>query len=246
MNPTPEEIQKILSSFGLTLPKSARPKDSVPLKFGLLLFPGFQALDVFGPIDVLNTLAVLYPLDLYILAETLDPVSTAPPTIFNPLRSNFAQSVVPTHTFDTAPPIDVLIVPGGPGSIPGFGNVQTAVDFIVRVFPSLQYLFTICTGSGTAARAGVLDGKRATTNKAGFMEIKKLNPNVNWIAQARWVADGKVWTTSGVTAGIDGILAWVGEIYGAEVADIATKLLEHERNVDSSRDPYAKICGLVN
>lgn len=82
---------------------------------------------------------------------------------------------MPTHTYDTAPTdIEVLIVPGG------FGNRLPAaiptVEYIRRVYPSLKYLITVCTGSGLAARAGVLDHKRATTNKFAFYETSKLGP----------------------------------------------------------------------
>lgn len=227
----------------LTLPGSARPKDAVPLKFGLLLYPGFQALDVFGPIDALNSLALLYPVELFILAETMEPVSTEIPSIMNTVGSKFAQSVVPTHTFANAPPIDVLIVPGGMGCSPGI-DIQSSIDFIGKVFPSLDHLFTVCAGSGVAAQSGVLDGYRATTNKAFYMEIIKLRPEVKWVPQARWVADGKVWTSSGVAAGMDAMFAFIAEFYGAEVADILSDWLEYERHTDPSWDPYAKKYGL--
>ena len=100
----------------LELPQSARPEGSVPLAYGVVVYPGFQALDIFGPLDALNSLSLVYPLNLSVIAQTLDPVSTKPPgTLGNP-RSDFGQSITPTHTFSTAPVIDVLIVPGGIGT----------------------------------------------------------------------------------------------------------------------------------
>ena len=100
-------------------------------------------------------------MNLAIIAETLQPVSTK--SHRNPYQSNFGRSIVPTHTFDTAPPLEVLIVPAS------FGNrdpsIQTMVDFFEKRYPELRYLITICTGATLAARAGILDGKHATSNK---------------------------------------------------------------------------------
>jgi len=146
---------------------------AAPVNFGVILFPGFQALDVFGPLDALNILSQTQKMNLYIIAATLDPVSTKLP---GPKGSDFGQSVVPTDTFETAPPLDVLIVPGGQGT--RSPEVSTAIDFIEATYPTLQYLITICTGSGLAARAGVLDGKRATTNKRAWKETTALRPTV--------------------------------------------------------------------
>ncbi|CAA7263773.1 unnamed protein product [Cyclocybe aegerita] len=225
------------------LPASARPAEKVPLKYGVVLYPGFQALDVFGPLDALNSLSLAYPLQLYIIAETLNPVSTKPPDHLNPAGSNFAQSIVPTHTFDSVPPIDVLIVPGGVGNRAP-ANMDSVLAYIAKIYPSLQYLITVCTGSGLAARAGVLDGKRATTNKRAWARTVDLRTQVTWIPHARWVVDGNIWTSSGVSAGIDIIFAFIGETYGREVAPMIADFLEYERHTDSTWDPYAEKYGL--
>jgi putative intracellular protease/amidase len=80
--------------------------------------------------------------------------------------SNFSQQILPTHTFKHPPKdLDVLFVPGGPGSM--VLELDDAIAYIRHVYPSLQYIFSVCTGSTLLARAGVLDGKNATTNKSG-------------------------------------------------------------------------------
>jgi transcriptional regulator GlxA family with amidase domain len=210
------------------------------VNFGCVVFPGFQALDVFGPLDALNVLSWMRQMNLAVIAETLEPVSTK--TSRNPHQSNFAQSIVPTHTFDTAPPLEVLIVPGG------FGNrdpsIQTTVDFIKNRYPELRYLITICTGSAIAAQAGILDGKRATSNKHSWASVTTLGPKVKWVSHARWVIDGNIWTSAGVSAGIDVTLAWIESVYGKDRADMISKGMEYERHQDSSDDPFAKIHGL--
>lgn len=214
-----------------------------PKRFGILLFPEFQALDAFGVLDALNTLSCRHILSLSVIAATLDPVSTKIRTPPNPLvNSDFSQSVVPTHDFDTAPPLDVLIIPGGAGA--KRDDIAPIFDFVKRTYPSLQYLFAVCTGSWIAARAGVLDGKRATSNKASWAGVKALGTNVDWIAHARWVVDGNVWTSSGVSAGIDAVLAFIEHTYGPEEADFITNEMELERQRDPSWDPFAVLYGL--
>lgn len=135
-----------------------------PTKFAVLLFPGFQALDVFGPLDVLNMLSRGRPFEFSVVAARLGPV----PTRASDSRQSIGQQIVATHTLQDAPEdIEVLLVPGGMGTR-NTEATQPEVDFIRERFPRLRFLLTVCTGSALAARAGVLDGKRATTNKASF------------------------------------------------------------------------------
>ncbi|KAJ2916916.1 hypothetical protein MD484_g3487, partial [Candolleomyces efflorescens] len=225
-----------MSTTILERPASARPDDQVPLTFGLVLYNGFQALDVFGPIDALNILSFLYPIKLYVLAESLDPVTTKSPQGFEHPGSDFSQRILPTHTFESAPKVDVLIVPGGVGNR---GPVDAAISYIGKVAPEVGYIFTICTGSGMVARTGILDGRRATTNKNAFSRIAALRPQVQWVKRARWVVDGNIWTASGVSAGLDTIFAFIQEIYGSEVASLISAFMEYEPHSDPSWDPFA-------
>ncbi|KAJ4474930.1 class I glutamine amidotransferase-like protein [Lentinula aciculospora] len=223
--------------------ESLKTKEGLPVNYGLLVFPTFQALDAFGPMDILNLLSRDYPMNLSIIAQTLEPVSTKhrDPSL-NPLRSNFGESVVPTHDFSNAPPLDVLIIPGGYGL--AANDLDLVYEFVKRTYPSLKYLITICNGCWVAARAGILDGKRATTNKSGWEMTKEIRPDVNWVAHARWVVDGNIWTSSGVSAGMDATLAFVGEVYGEEKAKEIAIVMEYERHEDPSWDPFADIYNL--
>ena len=115
----------------------------------------------------------------------------------NSKNSSFWPKILPTHTFATAPELDVLLVPGGAGV--RAPDVKNITDFIADRYPSLEYLITVCTGAGLAAKSGVLDGRRATTNKSAWSTVTAWGPNVNWIRQARWVVDGNIWTASGVS-----------------------------------------------
>ena len=142
---------------------------------------------------------------------------------------------------------------GGPGTRSPYMN--STIAYVKKAYPKLRYLVTVCTGSTIAARAGVLDGKKATGNKAAWnftVTSGKLScsllglyhtnpllsgPNVDWVPVARWVNDGNVWTTSGVSAGkslhftggrecstfagMDGFLAFLGNTWGEETASKA-------------------------
>ena len=103
----------------------------------------------------------------------------------------------------------------------------------------------MCTGSALLAKAGVLDGRKATTNKAAYAWATSQGPNVAWLAQARWVEDGKFMTSSGVSAGTDMGLAIVARLFGAEKAEQVAVVAEYEWHNDPSWDPFAKVHGLV-
>lgn len=205
----------------------------------VVLFPGFQALDAFGPFEVFNNLSCEAPIMLCILAHSLEPVSTkinAPETTL--FGSDCGQSVVPTHTFASPPKrIDVLLLPGGLGTRdPRYSG--PVVGFLRSIFPSLRYLITVCTGSALAAQAGVLDGRKATSNKSAWQYVTGLSDRVEWMRRARWVIDGNVYTSSGISAGIDATFAFVEDIFGCDVASrIATKL-EYVRNESWNDDPF--------
>ncbi|KAF5661416.1 hypothetical protein FHETE_8478 [Fusarium heterosporum] len=209
---------------------------AVPTKFAVALYPGFQSLDVFGPLDALNVMSKKRKLELSILHTSLDPVSTL---LEDGTAGSIGQSVAPTHTYDTAPEdIEVLLVPGGRGTrYPD--NVKRVQDFVKERYPKLKFLLTVCTGSALIAQCGLLDGKEATTNKRCFNWVESQGPNVKWARNARWVVDGNIWTASGITAGMDMIYAFIAEQYGQEIADDTADASEYVRNTDAKSDPFA-------
>lgn len=213
-----------------------------PKRYGMIVFPGFQALDVFGPLDVLNILSHSLEMNLSIIAQTLDPVSTKlAPT------SSFGQSIVPTHTFDQPPAdIDVLFVPGGFGTRAPGDQLAPMLTYIRSTYPKLRYLISVCTGATLLARSGVLDGKTATNNKRAWHWATSTGPRTNWVAKARWVEDGNIWTSSGVSAGIDATLAWMAKVYGEDVAQIVGDAIEHESVMDPQNDPFAAANGCAD
>lgn len=238
-NDIPHIRQKLGTEFA-DKPLRQAPLPNLPTNFGVLLFPAFQALDIFGPLDALNLLSTQFVMNLTLISSTMDPVSTAHHAM-KPI-STFSETINPTHTFANAPPLDVLIVPGGMGTRDK--GLENHIAFIKNRFPTVKYLLTVCTGSGLAARAGVLDGRKATTNKKSWNETVALGPKVKWQAQARWVVDKHVWSSSGVSAGIDMTLAWIGKVFGTEAAEWTANGMEYEREFDSRNDPFYELYDL--
>jgi transcriptional regulator GlxA family with amidase domain len=256
---------------------------TLPTHFGLLVFDHFQALDVFGPMDVFNNLAMFYrnttTMYLSVLSKTM-----APPTTGMKMAGSMEQKIVPTVTFqeylsggkepkdrdgysgghastkramrlggrheghDSMPAdnmsatdpgeIEVLIIPGGGGTR---DNMTEEIAFVKALYPKLKYILTICTGATIASRAGVLDGRTATTNKRSWTWAVAQGPNVTWVPTARWVEDGNIFTSSGVSAGIDAAYAFISRLYGEPVANYLAQSAEYNRVTDAHNDPFGKI-----
>ncbi|KAK2612054.1 hypothetical protein QQS21_001903 [Conoideocrella luteorostrata] len=210
-------------------------KDHHPANYGVLLFPGFQALDAFGPLDALNFLSRRTRINCSVIAPTLDPVSTIDPAA----PQTIGQHVVPTHSLSHLPEdLEVLLVPGGRGTRQ-IQPTECIVECLRQTYPRLRYLLTVCTGSSLAARAGILDGKKATSNALEFEWVMDCGKKVDWIPSARWVTDGNIWTSSGVSAGIDMMYAFIAKVYGPKVAEDIARQSEYVRNLDPTNDPFA-------
>ncbi|KAM0553885.1 hypothetical protein ACHAPJ_007231 [Fusarium lateritium] len=204
---------------------------------GVVLFQALDMIDVFGPLDPLQLLALsVQQLNLHLIAETLEPVTTAP-VAMNKFNSSFWPTIPPTNTFDDDLDLDVLIVPGGAGA--RNPNLQAVTGYIAKMYPKVKILMTICTGAGVAARSGVLDGHMATTNKNAWATMMEMGPKVNWVSPARFVIDGKVWSSSGVTSGLDLIFAFIGHFWGTEQSERIASIVEHVPRV-ATDDPFSK------
>lgn len=172
-----------------------------------------------------------YDIELCIIAENTDPVSTKWAG-----KHSVGQAIVPTHTFDDNVDLDVLVIPGGLG---GFHASSSLIQYLRKVGSAVSHLLTVCNGSALAAQAGMLDYKRATTNKSYWSQCVSYGPRVSWVAEARWVEDGNVWTSSGVSAGIDMTLAWVASVFGDDVATRIADGSEYVRALSSHDDLFA-------
>ncbi|KAL4145676.1 hypothetical protein KRP22_013390 [Phytophthora ramorum] len=147
-----------------------------------------------------------------------------------------------THGFeDVTEHIDILVVPGGsPGRFELQQN-EPFIKFLKGAAETATHVLTVCTGSAILATTGLLDGKRATTNKMAYQGVTEAHPTVSWVHKARWVQDGKIWTSSGVTAGMDMAHAFITSAYGEQVAVTMARNMENVPNTDPSDDPFATV-----
>lgn len=178
--------------LALSKTKSSTDAKSSPqaLRIGLVLFPGFEALDAFGPMDCLNALSSKCHITLSILSHTLDPVSTKSPFA----RQSVGQSIMPTHTFADAPALDVLIVPGGPGThCLGSEPIEAAISFITAAYPHLKYLIAIRKGCDLVAHSDLFNTKPVTKKgKNGKLGIQPANKeNTKSVAKAEKTEEEK-------------------------------------------------------
>jgi transcriptional regulator GlxA family with amidase domain len=194
---------------------------------GMLVFDGVAALDVAGPFEVL-TRARLEPgvesrrsdeqalFDVFTVARTREPVTATGGLV-----------LVPRHAFADAPRIDLLLVPGGFGTRPLLQDEAT-IDWIRSAAAAARRTASVCTGALLLARAGLLDGRRATTHWGAFGLLSSLGRDIRVDREARFVDDG-VLTSAGVASGMDLALHVVESLFGRAVADETARYIEYRR-----------------
>jgi len=183
---------------------------------------------------------------LSLISHETGPVHVRPPIHHIPggmamdMSNMIDFQILATHTFATAPPLDVILVPGGLGAntLIEKGNRQIE-DFVASRYNSTSYIGSVCTGAALLARSGILDGRRATSNKEAFAWVVGFGPKTEWVPNARWVHDGKVWTSSGVSAGMDMIVAFLREIYGDPKVNNVVNGAEYSPHTDPDWDAFA-------
>lgn len=201
------------------------------LSVAVVLFQDFELLDVFGPLEMFGLLHQNF--ELCLVAENGDIVASrqGPRSVIDQVFADDRQ-------------YDILLVPGGHGTRRQVDN-PIMLDWLRQQSVGAQYVTSVCTGSALLAKSGLLDGLRATTNKAAFEWVTSQGDMVHWQKQARWVEDGKFFTSSGVSAGIDMSLALIARLLGQESADQVANWAEYEWHRDPDWDPFAEIHGLV-
>ena len=176
------------------------------MNFGFLVFPDFEELDLIGPWEMIGYWSQIAkgPDDRFLVAEGTDPVS-----------GNKGLSINPQVNFRECPPLDYLLVPGGWGTRKEVDN-ENLIHFVSEQARGCQAILSVCTGSFILHRAGLLSGKRATTHWASLGRLRDLG-DVQ-VVEERIVRDGRVWTSAGVSAGIDLALAFIAQTAGEEAA----------------------------
>jgi transcriptional regulator GlxA family with amidase domain len=202
--------------------------------FGVVLFEGFELLDVFGPLEAFGMLAHGGKWRVLTVAQRAGAVASAQ-----------GPKAIADFSFEDCPHIDILLVPGGVGTRREIAN-ESLLESIVDRAGKAEIVTSVCTGAALLAKAGLLDGRSATTNKFSFKWVTEQGPRVNWVKQARWVDDGKFSTSSGVSAGIDMALSIIARVAGNETAETIATRMEYERHRDAAWDPFARTHKLVD
>src|SRR2546423_7720027 len=177
----------------------------------ILAFEGAQTLDVTGPFEVFSIANRLSRGGEYAV-EIVAPHSR------RPIRTGSGVSIVPDRaTGGVRGPLDTLLVAGGEGVLRAIED-DRLVRWVKRAAGRSRRVASVCTGAYLLARAGLLDGRRAATHWSSVADLARRHPEIDVDPEAIFVRDGEVWTSAGVTAGMDLALALVEEDLGRRVA----------------------------
>jgi len=188
----------------------------VTLTTGILLFDGAEELDYAGPWEVLTMARRSQDERVVAIAETLDPV-----------RSAKGLRVLADHTLADAPPLDVLLVPGGKGTRREVDNAALT-GWVAEVAKTATWVTSVCTGSFVLQAAGLTADKLITTHWAAIDELRQRAPDQEIDTEARWVVDGNLVTAAGVSAGIDMALWLVGQLYDVDHARFVQRAMQYD------------------
>jgi cyclohexyl-isocyanide hydratase len=189
---------------------------------GFVIFPGITQLDFTGPFEVLSRIATPPSLDVpsrfaeanvHIVAKTMQPVV-----------SDRGLGIMPTSTFADCPPLDLICVSGGAGVVEALDDAET-IDFIRREGARAKVATSVCIGAFLLGAAGLLKGRRAVTHWAHADLLPLVGATHE---KARIVRDGNVFTSAGVSAGIDFAFEVVAALAGADVAKAIQLAIEYD------------------
>lgn len=185
------------------------------MNLGILVFPNVEELDFAGPWEIAGMWSKFAhgPENRFIVAQSTVPLTCAKGLV-----------IVPHVSFEQCSALDFLIVPGGEGTRIQEDN-QALIGFIARQAKSCQAVISVCTGSFLLHRAGLLSGKKATTHWGSLGRLRALGDVT--VVEERFVRDGLIWTSAGVSAGIDLMLAVIESIAGEQIAGTAQFAAEY-------------------
>ena len=189
------------------------------MNIGVALFEGAEELDWAGPWEVLAAWALQWPDDgvhVFTLAREDRPVTCA-----KGLR------VLPDETWETAPPLDVLVYPGGRGTRRELQD-EAVLDWIRDLAAGDTVVASVCTGSLVLAAAGLLDGKPATTHWGSLELLPTLGREIEVRPDDRFVDNGNILTAAGVSAGIDMALHLVARLHSTERAREVRRYIQYD------------------
>ena len=200
-------------------------------RVGIVVFPDVEVLDFCGPFEVFSVTRLNEslrredpsPFEVVLVAETKTAIVTTG-----------GMKVIPDHTLDDCPRLDILVVPGGWGTRAQRTNARL-VGWIAERAKQVETLTSVCTGSLLLGQAGLLDGRRATTHWRSLDMMRELFPAVKVEDRLHVVEEGNVLTSAGISAGIDMALRVVARYHGDEIARNTARNMEYRYTDDNSR-----------
>jgi CubicO group peptidase (beta-lactamase class C family)/putative intracellular protease/amidase len=192
-------------------------QDEKPIRVAILLFEGVELIDYTGPWEVFGQAGFV----VHTVAEKAEPV-----------RATFGQRVLPDYSLANSPPADIVLIPGGNVSDALLAN-KAVVQWIQAKARDARHVMSVCTGAFLLARAGLLDGQTATTFHKSIDNLARYAPRTRVVHDRRFVDNGKVLTTAGLSSGIDGALHLVARIKGKGAAQQTALGLEYQWEPDS-------------
>jgi transcriptional regulator GlxA family with amidase domain len=199
---------------------------------GIYLFDKVEVLDFAGPFEVFSTTARVKS-----RLEPDAPKSFEVATIaeeLRPIKARGGLLVQPGFDFSNHSAIDILIIPGG--DVSSELKREGVIDWIARTAPRTRVTASVCTGAFLLARAGLLNGKRATTHWEDVAGLRAMFPEVQVETSSRWVDTGQVITSAGISAGIDMSLHIVRRIEGEDLAIRTARQMEYEWHLKARSD----------
>ena len=201
------------------------------INVGIFIFDEVEVLDFAGPFEVFSRTRLLKG------AESRRSNDSAPFNPFTvsidkkPLIATGGLKIIADYTFNNFPKIDILIVPGGYGTRTLLNN-EILLKWIKAVSDKANITASVCTGALLLAKAGLLEGKRATTHWGAIEALKSISKDIQVITERRVVND-EIITSAGVSSGIDMAFMIVENLYGEEVASDTSKYIEFHRSKEN-------------
>ncbi|WP_225729027.1 MULTISPECIES: DJ-1/PfpI family protein [unclassified Nocardia] len=186
--------------------------------YGLLIFDNAEELDIVGPWEVLTTSAAQRG-----HADTAVLIAEQP----QPIRCAKGLRMIPDHTLDDHPPLDVVLVPGGAAARETLPQNKNVIDWLVQTSATAAWTTSVCTGTFLLRAAGLTHGRRVATHWAYEDQLEALGDHTV-VRDARYVVDGNLLTSQGVSAGIDSALWLIGALHGRDHARAVRRVLQYE------------------
>ncbi len=196
----------------------ATEKATQPKNVAILIFNGVEVLDFAGPTDVFTHARDPKgrpAFKLYAVAKSMEPITS----------QGFVK-IIPNYTFADCPKPDILVIPGG--GVGGVVRDDETMKWIKNAGGKSERVLSVCTGALILQAAGFLDGQKATTHWSAIETLRKQAPTTTVLENVRYVDNGQIVTSAGVSAGIDMTLHVVAKLLGFDAAETAARGMEYE------------------